>query len=302
MSLQQKLEDLLRETRGTFGIAVKNLQTGEEASINADRLFQLASVFKIPILATLYRDVEAGKQTLEQRITITETDNVPGSTILASLDWGVELTMKDLAMLMIIVSDNVATDVLLKMIGVQNVDSYMKQLGLENTFINHSCWELLSLCVGMEPHPYSPEIYAQFFTREFDEENIVFKADKRGNVSTATEMSRLVEMIANEQLLTKTSTDGMMDILGRQQFKNRLPQLLPSQAKVAHKTGTLPPGFTISENTTIGSIVNDVGIVYMPKDKGAFTIAVLSQGNPSVADGERMIARIARTAYDHFMM
>ncbi len=289
MQLQQKLEQVLGDVTGTFGVFVKHLQTGETASINGDRLFQLASVFKIPILATLYRDVEAGKLSLSQRIKITREDHVPGSGVLQELDLGVEVTVKDLAMLMIIVSDNLATDQLLKLVGTEQVMAFMRELGLEQTYIHHSCWDLLSLSVGMEPQPYSPEAWERITAWQFDKNSIVFQTDPRNNAATPADMSRLVEMIANKQVVSEAACDGMLDILFRQNFNSRLPYMLPAEAKVAHKTGSL------------GGVINDVGVVYLPEDKGSFAIAVLSQDNPTTEEGERTIGRLAKAAYDHFV-
>ncbi|WP_312107995.1 serine hydrolase [Brevibacillus reuszeri] len=289
MSLEQKLLDVISDVSGTFGVAVKHLQTGEAASINGDQLFQLASTFKIPILAALYRDVEAGKLSLEDRIKITEEDMVPGSGVLQELHLGVEVTVKDLAMLMIIVSDNLATDQLLKLVGTDQVTAYMRELGLADVHIHHSCWDLLSLCVGMEPSAYSQQALNQIKAWQFDPSSIVFQADPRNNVGTPLDMAKLVEMIALKELISEQACDGMLDILFRQQFNSRLPYMLPGKAKVAHKTGTL------------SSVVNDVGVVYLPDNKGAFSIAVLSKDNPSMEEGERTIGRIARAAYDHFV-
>ncbi|MGG1661159.1 serine hydrolase [Brevibacillus sp. NRS-1366] len=289
MSLQQKLEDVVRDVSGTFGVSVKHLQTGEAASMNEDQLFQLASTFKIPILAALYRDVEAGRLSLEQRVKINEEDQVPGSGVLQELHMGMEVTVKDLAMLMIIVSDNLATDQLLKLVGTERVAAYMRELGLEQTHIHHSCWDLLSLSVGMVPQAYSRETLEQILAWEFDPDSIVFQADPRNNAATPADMARLVEMIATKQVISESACGGMLDILFRQQFNSRLPYMLPDKAKVAHKTGTL------------GGVVNDVGIVYMPDNKGAFSIAVLSKDNPTMEEGERTIGRLSRAAYDHFM-
>lgn len=289
MSLQQKLMDVVRDVSGTFGVSVKHLQTGEAASMNGDQLFQLASTFKIPILAALYRDVEAGKVSLDQMIKITEEDMVPGSGVLKELHLGTEVTVKDLALLMIIVSDNLATDRLLRLVGTDRVAAYMRELGLEQTHIHHSCWDLLSLSVGMEPEAYSQEAFNRILAWQFDPNSIAFQADPRNNAATPHDMARLVEMIATNEIISEAACDGMLDILCRQQFNSRLPYLLPAKTKVAHKTGTL------------GDVVNDVGIVYLPEDKGAFSIAVLSKDNPTMEEGERTIGRIARAAYDHFM-
>ncbi|WP_232699958.1 serine hydrolase [Brevibacillus daliensis] len=289
MSLKQKLESVIQGASGTFGVAVKHLQTNETATINGERLFQLASTFKIPILATLYRDVQEGKISLTQRIKITEEDLVPGSGVIQQLDSGVEVTVKDLAMLMIIVSDNLATDRILKLVGTDETTSYMRELGLEKTYIRHSCWDLLSLSVGLKPEPYSQEALKRITAWKFDPNSIAFQSDPENNVGTPHDMAKLAELIATRKIISEDACEGMMEILFRQQFNSRLPYYLPPEAKVAHKTGTL------------ASVVNDVGIIYLPYHKGMFTIAVLSEGNLTLEEGERTIGRLARVAYDHFL-
>lgn len=293
MSLQDKLESIVREVPGTFGVAVKHLQTGEEARLNENQLFQLASTFKVPILATLFRDVEAGKLRLDQRVRLKWSDRVPGSGVLQELDPGAEVSVKDLAMLMIIVSDNYGTDQVLELVGIENVNEYMKELGLRNTFIHHNCWQLLTRCVGIEQPAPSAEAYVEYNRREdddlFDTAHSILEATEENNSSTPLEMNRLLEMIAKKEIISAAACDAMLDIMMKQQFRNRIPFLLPYQAKVACKTGT------------IGSVVNDVGIVYMPKERGAFAISVLSHGNASTIDGAQTIARLSKAAYDHFM-
>ncbi|WP_313891081.1 serine hydrolase [Psychrobacillus sp.] len=294
MNLQSVLEDVLKETTGSFGVAVQHLQTGEKASINPTQLYQMASSFKIPILATLLRDVDRGKLSLADQIEIGETDYVPGSGVLTQLSLGVKVTIKDLAMLMIIVSDNIATDRILRLVGVENVSAYMKELGLVNLHINQSCWELICVGLGIDVKSYTPEAAEQLRARKFtsdsfDKSSLVFQVDQRSNASTPEDMNHLLEMIFNKEILTEDLCDTMLDILSKQQFNGRIPYLLPNGTKVAHKTGT------------IGDVINDVGIVYLPKDLGAFTMTIFSSDNSSMEEGERTIARLTKSAYDYFL-
>lgn len=294
MDLQKVLEAVVKDTTGSFGIAVRHLQTGEKASINPTKLYQMASTFKVPILATLLRDVDRGKLSLEDQIEIGEEDYVPGSGVLTQLSLGVKVTIKDLAMLMIIVSDNIATDRILRLVGTENVSAYMKELGLTDLHITQSCWELICLGLGIDVKSYTPEaaeqLRTQKFTSEsFDKSSLVFQVDQRSNASTPEDMNRLLDMIATKEILTEDLCSTMLDILSRQQFNGRMPYLLPDGTKVAHKTGT------------IGDVINDVGVVYLPEDKGAFTITIFSSGNGSMEEGERTIARLTKSAYDYFL-
>ncbi|NOU89367.1 serine hydrolase [Paenibacillus sp. LMG 31460] len=295
MNLQQKLENAVKDERGTFGVAVKHLATKEEANINEERLFQMASSFKVPILTTLYRDVEAGKIRLDERVKLKWEERVPGSGVLQLLDPEAEVSIRDMAMLMIIVSDNYATDRVLDLVGgPKQVEAYMKELGLNHILVNQSCWDLLTQFIGMEPQAVSPEAYDEFVeiveTSGYEKKiNDVDLTSPDHNVATPRDMGKLLEMIAQKELFSESSSNGVLDIMCKQQFRNRIPYLLPEQVKVASKTGT------------IGSAVNDVGIVYLPEEKGVFTITVFSEGDLFRLEGEQAIARLAKAAYDHFM-
>ncbi|PLR87191.1 serine hydrolase [Bacillus sp. V33-4] len=292
MSLQNRLEEVLHDATGNFGVYVKHLESGETAAINQNRFFQAASVFKVPILATLYRDVEMNRVDLHQRIRLEEKDLVNGSGIFRELI-PVEVTIKNLATMMIIVSDNVGTDKILQIIGKETVNQYMKEIGLNNTYIRFSCWELLCSCVGLQPQSFSLEVYHEINRRfkngEIDSNSIVFQESIENNVTTAADIAKLLQLIASKQLISQHACDDMFEILAKQQFRNRIPNLLPENTIVGHKTGT------------VASVVNDAGIVKLPGDKGTLIISAFSIGNKTEAEGARKIAELSKAAYDHFL-
>ncbi len=293
MNLQESIERVVAQQQGTFGVYVKHLITMESASVNGDRLFQTASVFKVPILATLMRDVVEGRSDLNQRVRLTSEDIVPGSGIFKELEPGVEVTIKDLATMMIIVSDNLATDQVLSIVGKERVQEYMSELGLSKTFIRFNCWELLSLCVGLEPKPYSLAYYEKLNHLlnhdEMDQDSIVYQETSENNVSTPVEMGILLEHIVTKKVISEEASAKIFDIMTKQQLRNRIPRLLPKGTLVGCKSGTL------------GSVVNDCGIVQLPDKKGLFVIAVFSKDNPTIPQGEEVIAKLALTAYDYFV-
>lgn len=293
MELQQKIESYINDVDATFGIYIKHLQTGEEVNVNSERLFQMASVFKVPILATLYDLIYQGKIDEHERIKILEEDLVPGSGVIQELEPGVELTIKDLAMLMIIVSDNLATDKLLHMIGAKNVENKMREIGIENIYIEHSCWDLLRLSAGLPEKPHSKEFSDEIIDRlimgEVDWDSIVFKEDPRNNVSTPKDMCLLLEKIAKNEFVSEACCEDIRNIMFRQQYKQRIGGLLPRGTKVASKTGSL------------GTMFNDAGIVYLPDGKGEYVMTVFSIGHDLDYQGNEPIAKISRLAYDHFV-
>lgn len=290
--LQAKLEKVLENVSGTYGVAVKHLGTGETGYIHENDLFQTASSSKVAILATLFDEVEKGHLSLECRLRLTEKDLVPGSGVLQKFDVGVELSIKDLATMMIIVSDNLATDKILEMIGKEKVNRFTNELGLNGMHLEHSIWELISLYVDIDPKPKSAESYAELdrkleTTADYSGSSI-FDMNRKNNVSTPYAMNVLLDKMAHGELVSKQASEKMIDIMKGQQFGHRLPHLLPDEVSVACKTGT------------IGSVVNDVGIVYMPDHQGSFVMSVFSRENATHIEGEETIAQLAKAAYDHF--
>jgi len=290
---QQAIDETVADAPGVFGVAAARLETGETAGHRAGELFQLASAFKIPILATLMREVGAGAVRLDQRVPLKWEERVPGSGILQELDPGAALTVKDLATLMTIVSDNYATDLILQLIGLDSVNAHMRELGLEQIHLRHTCWQLLNHCVGMTEEEPSLAAFAEYERREeTDDYEILLDVSKptlENNVAAPADLNRLLVMIARKEILTPASCELMLDILRRQQFNSRLPYLLPPGTKVAHKTGT------------VNKVVNDAGIIYLPEGHGAIAITVLSRGIEDKQAAELTIARVARAVYDAAM-
>src|SRR3712207_5016623 len=128
-----EIEREFAEFAGTGGIAAKHLGTGEEIRINADDLTATASTIKVPILIELFRQVEAGEVRLEDRLAVNEAIRAPGSGVLRELSLGVELTVRDHATLMIVVSDNTSTNLLIDLVGRERVNQTMAEFGFRQT-------------------------------------------------------------------------------------------------------------------------------------------------------------------------
>ena len=294
MELQQKIEQYISDIDASFGVSIKHLETQEEAHIQGDRLFQMASVVKVPILATLFDLAERGEIDLSQRIKMLEEEYVPGSGVFKAMDSGIEPTIKDLATMMIIVSDNQATDKLLKLVGgAEAVQKKMQSIGLHNIHIKHSIWELLSLSAGVSPQPHTKaiaeEVLRDLEEDKYDLESIVFQESTESNTSSSKDMTALMEKIALGDFVSKECSAAIHEVLYKQQYQQRIGGLLPRNTKVANKTGSL------------GTLFNDTGIVQLPDDKGAFAITVYSSGSSLDYKGDEPIARISQIAYEHFV-
>ena len=274
-----------------LGLSVHHLQTGESYSINGDVLFQTASTIKVPILWSLFKQIDKGTISLNDKYTIVEEDFVPGSGVLNEFVPGLQVTIKDLATLMIIVSDNTATDILLKLIGKNNVEKDMRHLGLENTYVRQTIWELLCISVGMNEKNKTKETYEELIKRlhylQVDKNSIVFTENIENNVMSPNDMTELLKIIYEGKELSKTSRDEIINIMRRQHFTHRISKYLPPEVKVASKTGSL---FTVA---------NDVGIIELPNNQGAYVISAFVRDSNEAA-GSEMIAKISEYLFDYF--
>src|SRR5476649_2962447 len=123
-----------RSINATWGIYVKSLETGEEIAIDADRQMEAMSTVKIPLMIEVLEQIKAGKFKLTDKYTFVEADSQPGTGTIQRLDYGAVMTVKGLITMMIIVSDNTATEVLYRMVGGPDpVNARMQALGLKTT-------------------------------------------------------------------------------------------------------------------------------------------------------------------------
>lgn len=262
--VQSSIERITRSVNATWGVYVKSLETGEEIAIGADRQMDTMSVIKIPIMVEALEQMKAGRMALSDRYTLRSEDVLPGTGIMRSLDPGAVVTVKDLITLMIIVSDNTATDVLYRMVGgPEAVNKRMAALGLKMTRAPdpaRSWFEALRAAPSAEQ-----------FHRE---------AKHPFGLSTAREIGRLLEMMERDALVDKASSQLMLQILRGQIYRTRIPRFLTG-FRIPHKTGDFLP-----------YIANDVGVL---EAKGTTVIVSIFTAN-HFGSGERLEEAIGRIA------
>lgn len=280
---------IARETDGVLGVYAQDLRTGIEVEHNADTVFPTASVMKIPLIYELYRQAEAGRVDLGARIVFGAEHMVPGSGVLQDLAPGLNPTLKDLATLMITVSDNAATDLVIEQIGLDAVATTMQHLGLSRTAIPLTVRGLLYSTVGLDTanpaHTYA--LYQERSTAGVIDWGCRAYADEDNNLTTPREMARLLAGIERREGLTAASCDAIIDILKRQKYGDRIPQQLPEGTVVAHKTGSLR------------GIRNDAGIVYAPD--GPYTISLFAKRLADPVAGVAALAQISRAIWEGFV-
>jgi beta-lactamase class A len=291
MSLRERIEKVSNDLKGTLGVALKYLATGEEVVINGDILFPLASVFKAPVIVTLYRRVEEGKIGLDEKAQMTAFSRVPGSGVLKELTPGLEMSVRDYRSLMMLISDNTATDMIVDLVGKENVNQTMLKLGLEKTNIT-TCREILFDLGGLADLPYEDrtiERYNQEMSQTSSDRPPIEHDETRG-VTTPKEMLDLLEKIYRVQAASRSSCDEIIDLMKRcQTGENRIRKYLPRDlVKVAHKTGT------------VRGVVNDAGIIY-PQGKEPYILSCFTKGLRENSEGEEAIANVSKIAYDYYI-
>jgi beta-lactamase class A len=271
----QRLEaSILRTTRSinaTWGIFVKSLETGEEIAVDADRQMETMSTIKIPLMIEAFEQIKAGKFKLTDKYTFVEKDSEPGTGTIQRLDYGAVMTVKDLMTMMIIVSDNTATEVLFRMVGGPDaVNARMQALGLKTT-----------RAVNV-PSKWFPALRSAPTTEQF------YRDGKFPfGFSTPREMGRLLEMMERGTLVDKPSSDLMLRIMRGQLYRTRIPRYVTGYT-IPHKTGDFLP-----------YVGDDVGVLEAP---GKTIVLTVFTGN-HFGSGEALenaIGLVARDVADYF--
>ena len=198
--LERALDALVAWAPGAFALAAMNLTTGETVTRDGNRAMPTASVFKLPLLVEVFRQAESGLLDLDERIKVVADDLVAGSGILRDLGPGLRPTLRDLAALMIVVSDNSASNLLLDRTGgPERVNATMRDLGLASIVIHR---------------------------------RIAFgTALARGNVAEAAphDLMRLAAMLARNELVSPAACRAMKTILARQRHLDQAPRFIAYQ-------------------------------------------------------------------------
>ncbi|MGE5815514.1 MAG: serine hydrolase [Acidobacteriota bacterium] len=269
--LDAELARITSSLNATWGIYAKSIETGEEIAIGADRQMDTMSVIKIPLMIEVFQQVKDGKIALDTRYTITKDDVLPGTGILRSLDPGAVVTVKDLVTLMIIVSDNTATDIMYRMVGgPEAVNRRMTAFGLEKT------------TAPAPARAWFDALRAAPSAEQFHRD-----AKHPFGLSTPREIGKLLELMERGTLVDKASSDQMLQIMRGQLYRTRIPRLLTGY-RIPHKTGDFLP-----------YIGNDVGVLESPGS--TVVLSVFTANHFGSGDTlEEAIGRLSKEIADYF--
>ena len=296
MSLESDISRIIDNSGAEMGLSALHLESGQRIDVDAGRVFPLCSVLKIPVLVEAFRQIEEGLFTLDDRWQLTTAEKNLPSGILVFLDDGLAPTVRDLLILMIIISDNTATDMVMNRLGAGSVTNTMQSLGLTDIYVPMTIRQIFD---DLLPSADPTQDMLALATAPRNRTGRSYSLGPDNDVGTPAALTELLARIWRGELVSRASCNAMLEILLKQQLNDRLPRYLPPGTRCAHKTGTLP------------GIRNDGGIIYA---SGTSHIAVTlfsrwddaAVADDPIANKETPIAidsafgRIGRLLYDTF--
>ena len=244
---------MVKPFQGTVALYARNLDTGAEVALDADRAVRTASTIKLPIACAVAQQVAVGKARWDERLTLREATRVSGSGVLSEFGDGETVSLRDAVRLMIVVSDNTATNLVLDRIGADAVNDYLDTLGLVRTRSMRKIrgdGTQLKAATGWSKAGLLPE-------------------NQRFGIGSSTprEMVRLLELLAAGKVVDPAASQDLLATLERQQYKDGIGRRT-GELRVASKSGSLD------------ALRSDVGIVWAPQ--GRIAIAVTVDGMPTI--------------------
>ena len=294
MNKTERILDAVNQVRsgytGQLGFAFYDLSTGEECYICGDEAIPTASVFKIYLLTEVYRQAEAGLISLSDRIEVAPETMSPGSGILSRFHHSVSLSVHDHAVLMMVLSDNTATDRLFALVGRDSIlENVIRPLGLQKTKVDFDCTQLIW---SFYHDPKTGERISSYNNPWFRSET------EQSDCSSPRDMVTILRALHDATLLSREASDQVLALMDPIPQKARLAKYLPKGVRVARKTGTLT-----------NCLCNDAGVVYTPK--GDYVIVTFYNGNVgtkeewqkdgTVREAEELLSRVSKAVYDIYM-
>jgi beta-lactamase class A len=251
--LEKQLLEIGSRYSGQWSYSLRDLKSGERIGYNEDLVMPTASLIKVPVLVALYQAVHRGRVDLSDSIEYGDEHRCLGSGVLSRMTPGVRMSVRDAAVLMIIISDNSATNMVIDLVGLERVNETMRAFGLPQTTIFQRLGDRKA---GLDPRKMS--------------------------VSTAAEMTGLLEMIDRHEAVSPEASEDMLRIMRRQDYRHELSRLLPwnemnmlenhRENWVAEKGGSFLNGIRTS-----GAVFNS--------PRGSFVMAAFCEGGTGPGTG-----------------
>ena len=296
--ITQIIEAYQQRTTAPVGILFRDLKTGETTGVNMDVPFPTASMYKLYILAELYRKAYAGECKLSDRILLEDSMRSIGSGVLKNLGEGASLTLRDFAMLMMNLSDNTATNVLFRYLGRDAIQkNVVEALGLSATKCDFDCTDLIDFYFGLNGRTIAQlrEDNGGNFPNLRNTPYYLCETEEN-NQTSCMDAAAMFEMIYRGEWVNREACDDILEILKLCQTNGRIPFDLPPTVPVAHKTGTLD------------RLCVDTGIVFAPG--GDYILCLFYNGNLASEEeyqmnskgrfGDSYLAEISAKIYEAF--
>lgn len=266
--LQKKIDAMAAAYEGHVALYAKNLTTGESVSVDPTHPVQTASVIKLALMLQAYEQIRDGKLKLSQPVVLTRENQVAGSGVLLELDPGLTLTVKDLIALMITVSDNTATNMLIDVVGLRPTNEMLARMGLANTYFYKKI-----IVPATDPMPPDQKRFGLGKT-------------------TPEEIAKLVESIYRCDLGDRELCVDMITLMRKQQYRAMIPRYLVAPGSsdalspIADKIGMLD------------AVRNDVALIYTAR--GPVILSIFTYDNPDKSwtpenKAEMLIGRLTQT-------
>ena len=267
-SLEIKVIELLESQNGTFAIAFKNLEDGNEILINEDEIFHAASTMKTPVMIEVYRKKMIGEISLDDSIFVkNEFESIVDKSTFQLSEFddsdkntydkiGRYISLRELVFDMITISSNFATNLVIKYIGAENINNTMNNIGAKN----------INVLRGVED----------------------IKAFEKGlnNTTSARDLLVIYEKLASGKVLNRDLSNEMVEILKNQKYDDIIPKYLPKEIEVAHKDGW------------INGVRHDSGIVFL-ENGVSYVLILLSKNLDNELEGADMLAKVSLEIYNH---
>ena len=275
-ALRARVQRIIRRFSGRAGVAARNLTTGETLYINEAEVFPSLSSIKVAIMAELFFRIDQGDLSLTDRLTVKTEDIRGGTGVLRELDMPLELTVRDVCMLMMIVSDNSCTWLMTNRLGRDRINARMRSLDLDEIELRSS----LSATTFDEMEGQDIDAYS---------------------VSSARDFTALVTMMAQGKLVSAEASEQMLDIMGRCQHIDYLGRYLPINQFPAESKMVSP----VTMHNKIGAYLHgrcDTGLIETLAVRYTATVMTAYSTDPSLTlpihEGVEAVGRISRAIYD----
>lgn len=270
---RSEIYSILSRLQGKCGLYIEHLRTGEIMEVNSHWICPSASVIKVPMLAMLLKEVQEGKFEWEEQQTVAEENRVGGSGILYFLDRYYAPTLKTAAKLMIQLSDNMCTNHIMDLLGIERFNRYWAEMGYPSFKLGRKMMDWGEIEKG------------------------------KNNFLNAWDIGRLLSTIGRGELYSKEISDQIITIMRGQFYRTMLASLIPSVP------GYAPPEdyervqenmvLVASKSGGIPGVAHDVGIFDLP-DGSRYIIACLTAELPNDIDGHTCVAQISKACYEAF--